>query len=569
MFTTVYQSLGTNSMQTWKRVGLVVVVVLIIIGAAIVRLTPFASFYPIPGTYRAYSVYDIRHILETGHEIRTGERTALTSYASGIYLGTHDILRHKVDSAIMLLLGLNVGDLETYYHYALWSPLIMFPLAALALTYALHRANGTQARPATLLPVLIFSLLGSFNMLSVSYHGESNTVTGWTFMLVAIYGLVRIPDNPVRGRVIFLMFSSLLTILYHTPAILLACVVLSLGIFSLRYWRISAPRSHSTQTMILVLLLIISHFMFVSVLYFRLFAKTLQQAPSLITFLLLQQSGRAPRDLVLADLLSTEDASFKMPMAILALMIALPVSIVILMGVCRRLRALGGEEMVRIIFPWLIGLLPFSIGLLLWCGFSGLMWKAGEFGSLFAVIALAALQSMRIGRGTRLALYTLMIACVGLSMYLFYTYQGRGPSHLTYAEQEAANWLASRAAPNEAVFTDLRLAAPLITADHLAVVGINDYDPPERVRQALDVIYYGTDSHSAAEAIRRTYLPRELKLRYAMFSRRAENNLPGIKGFDYNFKGAPAGYTDKFVQAPGFSLIYDNGTVRIFEVGGT
>jgi hypothetical protein len=536
------------------------------LAAALVRLTPFASFYPVPGTYRAYSIYDIRHILETGHEIRVSDQYSLTSYSSGIYLGTNDILRHKVDSSVMLLLGLGVADLPSYYHYGLWSPLILFPLGVLALCYALHRLNGSQVKLSTIIPVLAFSLIGSFNMLSVSYHGETNTVTGWTLMLVAIYGLLRIPDAPVQGRMLFFAFSTMLTLLYHTPSILLACAVASLALFELPFSRQFRVRSHSTVTMVVVLIIILTHFMYVSVLYFNLFAKTLQEVPSLLSYLLLQQSGKAPRDAVLADLLSTGDVTFKLPMGILAVLVAIPVGIVILMGVSGRLRMVMSERSQRVIFPWLLGLVPFSIALLMWSGFSGLMWKAGEFGSLFSVVAFATLFAARIPLRAQRLLQILVIVCISLSLYLFYSYQGQGPSHLTYAEQDAATWLAGRAADKDAVFTDLRMAAPMITSNHLAVVGINDYDTPEHVRRSLDAIYYGDNPKAAAEALRKIYVPAPFKLRYAMFSQRAEKDLPGIKGFDYNFKGAPVGYTDKFLQASGFNLVYDNGTVRIFEI---
>jgi hypothetical protein len=547
-------------------VAITLAVTLLIFMAGWVRLAPHEGYFPIPGGYRAYSVYDIEHILRTGHEIRLSDKHDVTSYSSGIYLGTQDILRHKVDSAIILLLGLGPGDLPHYYKYGLWSPLLMFPLAALALYCALRRANGLQVEVPAALTILAFSVLGSFNMLSVSYHGETNTVTGWTFMFVALYGLVRIPDDAVKGRLLFFAFSTLVIFLYHTSAVLLACAVLSLATFDLLSLQKRAPRSHSAVTMLVVLLFVLTYFMYVSVSFFNLFAKTLKNAPSVVNYLLRQQSAKAPRDSALTDLLSTGDASFKVPMATLAALVAIPVVVVILMGLFKPSRSVLGDRSVRVLVPWLLGLVPFAAALFFWSGFSGVLWKAGEFGSLFAVVALAALFAARLNHWAQLLLHLLVVTCIGLSVFLFNGYERHGPSHLTYAEQEAATWLAARATDNEAVFTDLRLAAPLITSNHLAVIGINDYEEPETVRRWLAAIYYGTDPVAASNALHQIALPPHGTLRYAMFSRRAENDLPGIKGYDYNFKGAPVGYTDKLLRAPGFTLLYDNGTVRIFEV---
>src|SRR5579884_1605108 len=176
------------------RLAIVLSVIVLLLLAAGLRMAPHSGFYPIPAGFRAYSVYDIRHILRTGHEIRLSEKHNVTSYSSGIYLGTDDILRHKVDASVMLLLGLRPRDLQPYYHFGLWSPLVAFPLAVLALYYALCRCNNRKARSVDAVALVAFSVLGSFMMIDVTFHGETNTATGWTFMAVAMYGLVRIRE---------------------------------------------------------------------------------------------------------------------------------------------------------------------------------------------------------------------------------------------------------------------------------------------------------------------------------------------------------------------------------------
>jgi len=554
---------------TARRVALVLAVTFLILLGAGLRMAPHSTFYPVTGGYQAYSVYDMRHILYTGHEIRLSEKHSVTSYSSGIYLGTQDILRHKVDASIMLLLGLGPGALPDYYRYGLWSQLLLFPLAVIALYCALRRVQGLPARTLDVLTLLAFSFMGSFNMVSVTPQGEANTATGWAFMATAIYGLIRIPDNPVRGRLLFFIFSALLILLYHTSAVLLACAVATLGLFELFRRRRPEAHSHSAMTMLVVVLFVLSYFMYVSVSFFNLFAKSLERAPSLVSYLLRQQSSAAPRDFALSDLLSRGDPTFFRSMATLAFLVAVPVAVVILMGLRGRLRPVAGDRSARVIFPWLVGLIPFTGALFLWSGFSGVLWKAGEFGSLFSVFALATLFAARLATRARLPFYVLAVACVGLSAYLYYSYERHGASYLIYPEQEAAIWLTAHATPDQAVFTDLRLAGPLIARDHLAVVGVNDYDDPKRVRRELLSIYYGNNPRAAVNALRSIILPPQMRLRYAMFSRRAEDDLPGIKGYDYNFKGAPHGYTSKLLRAPGLSLVYDNGTIRIFEIANS
>ena len=147
----------------------------------------------------------------------------------------------------------------------------------------------------------------------------------------------------------------------------------------------------------------------------------------------------------------------------------------------------------RVVVPWLLGLGPFAIGLYLWSGVLGVMWKAGEFGSVFSMVAAASILASPFRAITRKLLYLSIVVAVVLATYIYVTYESTGPNDLSISEHEAGTWLAKRATPEEVVFTDLRLAAPLIVANHLGVVGINDYEAPETVRQELMAIYYGED----------------------------------------------------------------------------
>ncbi|MGI8827574.1 MAG: hypothetical protein ACR2JC_18480 [Chloroflexota bacterium] len=548
---------------------------LVLLGAAI-RMAPHSPFYVIPGGYRAFSVYDIRHILITTHEIRQSARLTVTSYSSGVFLGTQDILRHKVDASIMLLMGLGPTNLSQYYQYGLWSPLVTFPLAVLAVYSALARAARTQRRAMDVFALVAFSIAGSFNMLEVTPHGETNTATGWTFLLVALYGLIRIPENPVLGRLLFFVFSALVVLIYHTTAILLACTALALaGSALLARIRARASTlvektvSHSASTVLVTFVLVVAYFMYVSVSFLGLFAKTLAHAPSLADYLLRQQSGRAPRDFLLRGFLSHGDAQFTHLEAVLAVLVTIPVAVVVVMGLTCRLARAASDTSQRVIFPWILGLIPFVAALFLWSGVTGVLLKAGEFGSIWALVALASLLASRIKGIRRSGFYALVGLCVTLSCLLYYRYEEQGASYLTYPEEQAATWLTKHASPNDAVFTDLRLAAPLIEANHLAVVGINDYDPPQLVRRELLAVYYGSNAVDVWPALRKVNIPPRAHLRFAMFSKRAEHDLPGIKGYDYNFRAAPADYMKKFLRVPAFSLVYDNGTIRIFEIRGT
>ena len=529
-------------------------------------MAPHSGFYPIPAGFRAYSVYDIRHILRTGHEIRLSEKHNVTSYSSGIYLGTDDILRHKVDASVMLLLGLRPRDLQPYYHFGLWSPLVAFPLAVLALYYALCRCNNRKARSVDAVALVAFSVLGSFMMIDVTFHGETNTATGWTFMAVAMYGLVRIREAPLGGRIVFFLFTALVVLLYHTAAIVLACSAVSIGTFELMRRGKWDRRSQSAATMLVAGIFVAWYFTYVSVSFFDLFAKSLGSVPNLIGYLFREQSSAVPRGFALGDLLTHNDSGFAIPLVCLSLLVAMPVAAVIMLGLGKRLEGVAGERSVSVVYPWLVGLVPLTTALFIWGGVSGVQGKDGEFGSLFCIFALAAIMSGAAARTARRWVVILVVASVGLSSYLYIDQEQYGASYLTYPEYRGATWLAANSPQDKTVFTDLRLAAPLIVNNHLAVEGTDDYLAAKIVRTQLMSIYYQSHSSMVWRGLQEVPVAPQTSLGYAMFSTRESESLPGIKGYDYNFRAAPRGFMHKFRYVPGFSLIYSNGTIEIFKI---
>ena len=543
----------------------VAVCFLVLLGA-FVRLLGKADYYPIPGSFRAYSVYDITYILQHGHELASSSGLILTPYSSNVLLGSQDVLRIKLEAAVIMMLGLGPADLRTYYAFAFWGPLVLFPLISLALYRLLCQVNRTSASYPAYLSLLAFCLLGSFTIMMVTYHGEANTATGYTFLFAAFYGILAKPESKAFGRVMFFVFSLLVILLYHTAAILLGSIAITMALTGLRQKQpTDAP--YTRGMMVAVLCMVVSYFMYVSVSFFRLFAENLGTVPDLLSFLFAQDSNAAPRGTVLSGLLSKGDNAFQLRMAILSLATALPVGLFLLMALTGHLARLVDRAARQVIAPWLLGLIPFSIGLFLWAGLSGLLWKDGEFGSVFCTVALAGLLASRMRAKFRLLLCALALFCIVLSCFQYVAYERYGPSDLTYAEQDAAVWLAAQAKPTDVVFTELRLAAPLIELNHLAVTGINDYAYPAATRQLLAAIYYGSDPVAALRGLQRIAVPPHTRLRYLLFSRRDEHDLPGVEGFDYTFRGAKAGFYEKFGQIQGFSQIYDNGTAVIYSIG--
>ncbi len=239
----------------------------------------------------------------------------------------------------------------------------------------------------------------------------------------------------------FFGFTLLVVLLYHTAAMLLACVLASLLIFRL-IDRSDRLESYSAATLVTALVGIVAYFAYVSLTYFQLFARTLQSVPSALEYLV-RGEGTQPRDSLLRDLLSTDTSpAFVVPLVISAILIAWPVFLVIGSGLLRWGREPVGDPR-RVVVPWLLGLGPFAIGLYLWSGVLGVMWKAGEFGSVFSMVAAASILASPFRAIIRKLLYLSIVVAVVLATYIYVTYESTGPNDLSISEHEAGTWLAN------------------------------------------------------------------------------------------------------------------------------
>src|SRR5439155_18892574 len=120
---------------------------------------------------------------------------------------------------------------------------------------------------------------------------------------------------------------------------------------------------------------------------------------------------------------------------------------------------------------------------------------------------------------------------VGLSVAIHVTSPTVPAQYLTHQETSAVNWITSTRNASVVVFTDFRLAGPLVGFGYLKVIGISDIDlSPSQVNHLLQEVYYSGNPCAAAAGLAgvTTYTGQSYDL--LLVSQRMKDEFPAIKG---------------------------------------
>lgn len=192
--------------------------------------------------------------------------------------------------------------------------------------------------------------------------------------------------------------------------------------------------------------------------------------------------------------------------------------------------------------------------------------RAVEYGALASVV-LFALMAGRIKQSHWKLLRIVAILAVLSSTYAYVMSENRALTRLTYAEQYAADFLSPQIDEQSVVFTDYRLAAPLLGKGHFRTTGIDLLKPKdvEPDLATLRDIYWGDDTEAAMNALGKIRLDRE-SVGYLFFSKGMTQALPGIGTYTFSFKPAPADFRSKYDRASPTTCIYNNSDAFIYKM---
>ncbi|RLI95879.1 MAG: hypothetical protein DRO92_00810 [Candidatus Altiarchaeales archaeon] len=536
-------------MRTKFNIIWFVLIFLIIISiSSIVKFLPIISKYSTaPAQFGGGTIYFINHIINTGHILKRGEIQTYGVYSNTIYGQVETpifSIFHAIRSKI-LDIPWKSRDLISHITFS-----IIFSITILLFFY---RSEKIEISIITFITIVLFALFGTPQLIS---NMEGNAALGWIFIALGLYTYTRSEDS--RMRLLLIIFSCTLPLMYYTPSMVYLLILVSLVVY-----KIVIKRDYKQYLGFTLLYLVVWLACSIYIATSR-FHGTINVISSI--HLLFREGltgslvGINEGDII--HYLISTSISNKIKLASNAFFVVIPVIYFLKIG---HKRFTEKNRIVDVLWAILISLLPMSFLLFVWLGIWGVM-RLVEWGGLYSVIILSSMMSL-IEIHHRRFLTFVVIAAIITSCYAYMTDENKPTGYITYSEEHAADWILNNIKRDNAVFTDFRLSADLVGNGHLRVTGINEVEQKlTSVISSLNDIYYNNKSDNAKMALNKIILSNNQKMDYLFFSKQMTEEIPGIKGYNYAFKPAPDDFTIKYDTSNFTNRIYDNGISFIYRI---
>lgn len=421
--------------------------------------------------------------------------------------------------------------------------------------------RGRAQRHAALHAPLVAALVTLGTPVAIVYLGGWNSAYGWV-LLLALTAVATSDLHTVWCRLLTLLIAVSGPPLYHTFGFLLNIYVVllwaCLSLVGLR-GRVASP--------LLVLACYMAYQMYVSVQFFQ------ELTTGVLDVLTLEFLARDTQKLAVA-VAGADEAYLRYVHLALWSLLSLPILLVGLRYLAALRARLRGAASADMAYPAAVTAMSAAVvvvALLFGLKFSVefMINRGAEY--LLVPAVLAAIAELRVRRAAP-PRYLLPLGAVALALSL-YSFGVQAPTvrasnYYTMAEAEGYAWLAGRLAPDEAVFTDFRLAGAFIADGHFRVLGVTG-NRTERTFDLLDAIYYRSTPAtvgSALDSVRTTGEGRAAD--YLFLSRQMLRSYPGLDGFGTHFQPAPAGFFAALDASPDWRLVFANEHSLIYRRSG-
>lgn len=508
------------------RSARILIVILVLLVLAAVRLYPVYQYSLEPDSYKGLQAYRLNHLIDSGH--------ALPSERGEVLLDKLDVIRMLVATlpsefdllAVSLVqsLVLMLCVLLFYRHY---SKRVAGPTFGLSLVVLVFAASAS--------PDIIAQLAG--------WNGPY----AWIFILLFLYFSLA-KSSTFTSATLSLTFLLIVPLTYFTMAMMLFIVMLCAPVYS-----VVTRRGVFSRTLILCyLIFFLAWLLYMSISAFG----TVVRAGDLIKLAFRQES----RIYGLNNVLKSSTGS------VVENAISYSLAYVPLAYVFHDRNRLGTNAR-GLLGIFALAFLPVVLGLFSWMGIVGVIQRVPYLIVLVAILFFSIYAGARLGPWLHLESSKKILVITAVLAVFFSSYAHLASDYssakITFSEADGIEWLSSVSTPESPMFTDLRLSGPFAARGYDPVI-INDESlPPNEVNRLLDAIFYGNGD--PMEALRELRTSKGQQIEFLFFSESYTNHFPGIKGYDYNFKSAPADFMNRYRNSVDFALVYSNGQVAVFK----
>ncbi len=216
-----------------------------------------------------------------------------------------------------------------------------------------------------------------------------------------------------------------------------------------------------------------------------------------------------------------------------------------------------------------ISLIVFGIGVSSAVGLVKGVFRVPEY---ITVLSLLAIPSTLKGlpslprRSVLLALAIVVVLSAGIHLSSPIV-----PAQFVSPQEAAgADWIRSHSSPEVVIFSDFRMAGPLVAAGYLRVVGVSGVGVPRaETDRLLAAIYYSNNACSATEAFDQVKTLQENRsYDVILVSTQMTILFPGIQGYQTTYLPARQDFTSVYDRIPSMGRIFDDGQAQVYARSG-
>jgi len=536
-----------------KEVNIILLASLLFILALLVRFLPLVKFSPEPATFRSYMLYSHLYLEQMGHLPKAEDIEVYNRFSSQARIATQRYPFLVFPSMLILLVGTPYPSWESEF---LLSLSMAFPLYFVALVLAHRRKEKFSLK----IPLLaLFSIVATPYF--ISYLCYRTTTIGHLVIILFTYLYLRffVEERLPFYKLLVILFGSFLAITYFTGSSAFLCILGIICVLELLYTK----RMHNLGVFAIVLIVFLSYLMYHSTARFGGLVKIGEAF-----FDLLLKGERAEtwafvQPYVQSYLTSTTFAN-KIRLSISYLLAYLPLFLFVTQAkrifLERRVKWIPAFALILSLIP--IGLLTyFAVGK--WGGY------LPEYGTLTSVIIALLIYRYKIIKGYPFKLFLIVIGVsILISSLAYIKDENRYVATVTYQEAKGAQFATLKISPLQVIFTDFRLASPIVGRGHFLVTGVDTTASLTEVKRCLKQlhdIYWGANPSRALNALSQLKIDNR-EISYFFFSKQMCKELPGIRTYSLNFK--PASYNSIKALSQVSNVIYSNSEAIIFLLEG-
>lgn len=541
-----------------SRLNRILIILFIVVLTYIIRIYFHIEFSPLRGTYDPGVQYGAFSVIQNGF---IQEFTVSSSYTTnlingGIWLGEY--ARYTLNPILLIIIGkTSLIEMATTYKFFLWQGVILLPLIALMILQQLSKLYRFPLSLSHYIIIYLFTSLGSTSIISTTSVGGVMDYYGWSLLLIIFYlNLKSLNSKNYITSFLTILFVITLQLYHHTSALFYFFIITSIFLYqklALKKRELVTNNQYTLSIMIFISYLIYLTYSFNG--YLAAFKSSILSMLNPTSLQYQQTQG------IFTDILEPLSLSRIIIRGLNVFFICMPVLLILYYTYKQKLN----DKNTNLLIAWILALIPISMLLFGWGGFGGFFFRLTYLLSILSIVSVIYLLIFYTKSTEKFLLYSIIFLCIFSSIYSYSSSDFGAGNSLTWSEYSCINKIGSSFHKDAVIYSDSRLASPLIYFNFIKVKGLEDEGAEiDALKRTLDdylILFSSEDVNKLNDNIDNLTI---VKGEFIILSNQFTRYPPGIHSYLKIFKPASPMYQNKFKESKYFNHVYDNQDVNIF-----